>query len=122
MRSLEQLLAEVGQRGASGLHIEQGLPVPPQSAIQMGGAEGRWTFERCHRWPEPRERRFHRRRDAAREPLAEQAAPALARPAPPRPEPRPTRSAPVGARVAEDGVLELDGDHEDLAAILKEPG
>lgn len=103
-----------------------------QSIVQMGANDGMWTFERWRRWQESRDRYFVRARDAAREPLPEEAAiEPISHAAPtraPYPEapaalpraPTPQRRAPASPRVATDGVLELDGVHEDLASILKE--
>lgn len=105
------------------------------NTIQTGGGDGMWSFERWKRWQETRDRYFVRSRDAGREPLPDDgpaeaphpgpaAAPApnppLRRPEPPRaapPRPQPRRPA---AHAHDDGVLELDADHEDLASILKE--
>lgn len=117
--------------------IRQGALARLPSLMQLGAQDGMWTLERWRRWQDGRERWFVRSRDAAREPLPEEAALPLApetprlapppeapRPRPPAPAtaarrapPRPGRAAP---QVGDDGVLELDGAHEDLASILKD--
>jgi twitching motility protein PilT len=95
------------------------------NTVQTGAHDGMWTFERWRRWQESRERLFVRSRDAAREPLPEEpsgetpVAPSQA--PPPRPLLRPrTAPPPRPARApSDDGVLELEESHEDLASLVK---
>ncbi len=122
--------------------VRQGMLVRIPSLMQLGGTDGMWTLERWRRWQDTRERWFVRSRDAAREPLPEDnaapspapfASPPAYAPAPytpprePAPALRPRAAPPPRAparasrgSVGEDGVLDLDGDHGDLASILKD--
>jgi twitching motility protein PilT len=133
----ELLLANDAVRGT----IRTGTLNRLHTVLQTHAAEGMWSVERWRRWQESRERYFLRQRDAAREPLPEDAAPPAGlppaqSPAPAAPRPAPAARAPAPRAAApapaprparpaarnDDGVWDLDGSGEDLASILKELG
>lgn len=102
--------------------VRQGAYARLATAVQTGAAEGMWSFERWRRWQESRDRLFVRARDAAREPLPEEAAsePApVATRAATRPLSPPRSRAPVRQTRTDDGVLELEESVEDLASLVQ---
>jgi twitching motility protein PilT len=105
-----------------------------QSILQMGAADGSWSFDRYRRWLDQRGRFFVPRKGAG-EPLPEDpqesgGVPAVSAPAP-APAPRMGGLAALAAAAAAapvpapspgggGGVLDLDGFDEDLSSILSE--
>ena len=103
--------------------VRQGQFYKLQTALETGGQEGLFTFQRYREWLERKTEWRSPAETADPEPEAPSAAPpGLPPPAPARAPRRPPAPAPkaVPARAADDGVIEIPSADEDLAGILSE--